>query len=151
MHLWRVGQTRAEPCSRRPHELLNETWRGLTVFQSSGVASLAQNCPIRNERRNLTGLHGAGKQESLHMIATSATHHFEGFLVFNTLSNSLESEVPGQLHDRFDDGHVTSVGGDVAYEGLIDFEPIQVEVLEISQVRIPGTKVIERNADAETS
>src|SRR5580704_14984858 len=58
-------------------------------------------------------------------------------------------QVSGDRNDRTDDRIVARIGGKVANETLVDFQSVDLPVLEIRQARITRTEVVNRYLDAK--
>ena len=60
----------------------------------------------------------------------------------------LQAEAVRQADDGADDGLVFRVIGDIAHEGLVDLQFVDLESLEVTQRGIAGAEVVYRHADA---
>jgi hypothetical protein len=67
-------------------------------------------------------------------------------LQLHPFGNHPQPQALGQRHHHFGDGCVVGVGHDVAHKTLVDLELVQRQALEVSQRRIAGAKVVQREA-----
>ena len=64
----------------------------------------------------------------------------------HTLGNGLHAQAGGHADDGAHNGFVVGVVGDVAHEGLVDLDLVDLKLLQITQGRIAGAEVVNRHA-----
>ena len=69
------------------------------------------------------------------------------FLGLHPFRNHLHIELVRHHDDGLAQCHVVGTGRQVADEGLVDLEVVDVEFLEVGQRRVAGTEIIDRNLD----
>ncbi len=92
---------------------------------------------------------GSAQQESLGSIATQFEEFIHEIHRLDTLSDHLESEGLGQADGRIDNGPVACVDTQTSNEGLIEFQGVDRQVLELRHRAIARTEVIDGQGDAE--
>src|SRR5580704_17392742 len=70
-------------------------------------------------------------------------------LGFNTFSDRRDSEALAERGHGADDGAADGVVCGAANEGLIDLDPVEWKVAQVTQRRIPDAKIIQRDAHAD--
>lgn len=66
----------------------------------------------------------------------------------HTFGDNRQPHALGQRHDSFGDGGIVGIGEHVAHEGLIDFQLVQGQELQIGKRGVAGTEVIQRKVYA---
>ncbi len=65
------------------------------------------------------------------------------------LGHDAQVQVVCHVDDGSADGRVIGVAGDIAHERTVDFQYVDGEALDVTEARLAGAEVIDRNADAE--
>src|SRR3984885_10700738 len=92
---------------------------------------------------HLARFHGIAEQTSLGVVAGGLAQEFELLARLDSLGDDLEIEALAHVDDGADDGRVVRVHGDVANEGLIDFQSADRELLQGRQRGIPGAEIVD--------
>ena len=93
--------------------------------------------------------HGLAEQEALHFVADLIFKKFRLFPGFHAFGDDGDSQIAPQAHNGIDHGHIDVallLAGD---EGAVDFEAIELELLQIGQRRIARAEIIQRDSYAE--
>ena len=95
------------------------------------------------------GGEGPAEEISLPFAAALFLQEFELRRGFDPFGENLEPQAMGHGDDRFDDGPVVSLPGEVGDEGAVNFQYIEGKALEIAQGRVAGAEVIDGELDPE--
>ena len=90
-----------------------------------------------------------GEQKALHLVAAGQPQQHPLLVGFDPFRLHLHAERMPERDDRLDDGAGIAGGAERGHEGAIDLEPAERKFLQITQTRIAGTEIIERDADTE--
>jgi len=89
--------------------------------------------PSRNSCSNSAAGQRLAEIVALHFVAASATKENSVALRFHALGDHRQPQAMRQRDDRHDDGPAFGALHDFAHEGLVDFQPVDGEALEVAQ------------------
>jgi len=96
------------------------------------------------------GRHGAGHAVALSQVTAHAQQHVAMRACFHPLGNHAPAKGFGQPDHTLDDGQVIGAAQHVADEALVNFEHAGGQTLEVSERRVPGAKIVQRKAHAQS-
>ena len=83
--------------------------------------------PLAQQSGNILRRHRTSEEEALHIGAMPVAEKIELILAFHPFGDHLQAQAVGHAGDRFDDGGIFRVDGDIANEFLGDFQPVERE------------------------
>src|ERR1700733_6179974 len=95
-----------------------------------------------------SGRDGAAEIVALGFVALVGLEEGEFFRGFDTFGDDAEIQAAAHADDRGYDGGFVGSGGDLANEGLIDFEGVDRKSPEIAEGGESGAKIVDRELDA---
>src|SRR5215471_10507024 len=90
-----------------------------------------------------------GEQVALPELASQITQDEHLLSRFDSLSDDLQSQITSERDDRSDDFEFLRIGLNLADEGTVDLERIKGQVVQMTQRRVTGPKVVHRDAHTE--
>ena len=81
---------------------------------------------------------------ALREVDAESVDEFEGFLVFDSFGNGLESERLGEGDDVLDQMSACCAGREVADELDVDLEVVDGKLFAVGQAAVSGSEVVER-------
>src|SRR5688572_30138821 len=104
---------------------------------SGGTARAGEELPA------LAGGEGTAEQITLHAVAVPRGQELELLLGLHALRDHLQLQGVREGDDGGGDGGVVGVGGDVAYERLVDLQGVDGEPLQVAERRVPDPEVVD--------
>ena len=98
---------------------------------------------------DLTWRHRPADQVALHIGAAVGGDAGHLLLGFDTFRDRRDPETLAERGDSADDGPADGVVCGAANEGLVDLDPVEWKVAQVTQRRIPDAKIIQRDAHAD--
>ena len=92
---------------------------------------------------------GGAVEESLDLAAFLFLQILELLAGFDAFGDAGEAEVAAEADDGADQGFGGGLGGDVAEEGLVDLDAVELEAAEVGERGPASAEVVEGEADAE--
>src|SRR5258706_694623 len=89
------------------------------------------------------------EQEALDLVAFVFAQEAQLLGGFHAFCNHAQIHAVAELDHGARNGRIVRVGADVAHEGLVYFQPVHREALQIAQARIPGAEIVDAQAHAE--
>jgi len=86
------------------------------------------------------------EMEALPLVAAQVLQQVRLRLLLDALGHDAKPEAVGEAHDRLHDGGVAPAAGEVADEGAVDLDAVQVELLHVFQRRVAHAEVVEHGA-----
>ena len=99
----------------------------------------------------MVGWGGSGEEVALAGVAAGVAERGELGGLFDPFGNDVEIEVVSDADDRSDHEESLGVGllAELADEGLVDFEEVDREGVQVGERGVLGAEVVERDTDAE--
>ena len=87
--------------------------------------------------------------KTLEFVASPVLQEIELLLCFNTLSNCLHSEFVGNRDNDLADCCIAFVARQIVNKRAVNFQGIDWKLFQMCQRRMPGSKIVEYQSDAE--
>jgi len=104
-------------------------------------------CHVLDELRKRQRL---GKEIALGVLNASPLQKAALLLGFHPLGNHLQIQRPRHLNDVRGNVAGCCITADCVNEGLVDFEVVEMEILQARQAGVAGTEIINRNFYVQT-
>src|SRR5215470_15689324 len=103
----------------------------------------------RDESDELVHRHGLGEIEALHLVAAFEAQELHLLARLHAFGDHLELQAVPEADDGAHDHRVVGIGGQIAHEALVDLQPVDRELLHVSERRIAGAEIVDRDFYAE--
>ena len=117
------------------------------ITGGSPTCWLASWCDL-DRTLDVPGWHGAGEQIALNLVASEELELSPGHLGLDAFGEHREPERMPEVDDRLGDGEALVID-QVGDQDSVDLECVDGERSEVSERRVAGSKIVDRDAYAQ--
>ena len=143
-HTLRLQAASWAPLADLPYQAT--TTRIIQTHRQRGAVRIRDGRALNGHQqaREVLGRQRTIEEKALPLLASLSPQECQLLLRFHALGNDPLLEVASHADHGADDGRVVRIGRQILHEGLVDFQGVDRETLQVTQARIAGTKIIDR-------